>query len=162
MLVAQRFSCKKRVPVVEKPSCRPSFGDLTKTGRSGATLRTPASLKGSLTRRISSRSFQFIASWLTNAIDQIVKERPHEPASDLGERSPQLGPTRDSTTSSRSTDTIGRFKPAAWRLAPAVSWPRYLHKVITIVSVKCPKVNSLPRIFFPGDQTVRAVRVKTR
>ena len=58
-----------------------------------------------------------------------------------------LSGTRAGLTSSGSTDTIGRFKPAAWRLAPAVAWPRFANKVISMLAPRSPKVNSLPKIF---------------
>jgi hypothetical protein len=61
------------VPVVEKPSRR-LFLETYQKKASKSTIRTPASLKGLLTRRIL--FLRFVASWLTNAIDRIVKERP--------------------------------------------------------------------------------------
>jgi hypothetical protein len=59
MLVAQRFLEKKRVPVVEKPSRRP-FLETYQKKASKSTIRTPASLKGLLTRRIL--FLRFVAS----------------------------------------------------------------------------------------------------
>jgi hypothetical protein len=57
--------------------CEPSRRLVTRgpprSGVTGLTTRTPASLKGKLTRRI----FTYLVSfWLTNAIDRIVKEQP--------------------------------------------------------------------------------------
>ena len=56
--------------------CEPSRRQMTwgppRPGVTESTARTPASLKGNLTRRI----FTYLVSfWLTNAIDRIVKER---------------------------------------------------------------------------------------
>ena len=48
-------------------------GDHPDRAFTGLTARTPASLKGQLTRRIYA---YLVSSWLTNAIDRIVKELP--------------------------------------------------------------------------------------
>ena len=88
-------------------------------GVSGLTARTPASLKGNLTRRIYSYLVSF---WLTNAIDRIVKELPlAQTGSSVRIADPTaLDPERHSLAS--STDTIGRCESALEQLAPAVVW----------------------------------------
>jgi hypothetical protein len=85
----------------------------------GLTARTPASLKGHLTRRIDA---YLVSSWLTNAIDRIVKERPlaQTGGSARNALATALDPKRYCLAP--STDTIGRCESALEQLAPAVVW----------------------------------------
>ena len=63
----------KRVPVLASHPAALWPGDHPDRAFTGLTARTPASLKGQLTRRIYA---YLVSSWLTNAIDRIVKELP--------------------------------------------------------------------------------------
>jgi hypothetical protein len=66
-------SHSKRVPVLASHPAALWPGDHPDRAFTGLTARTPASLKGHLTRRIYA---YLVSSWLTNAIDRIVKELP--------------------------------------------------------------------------------------
>ena len=109
--------------------CEPSRRQMTwgppRPGVTESTARTPASLKGNLTRRI----FTYLVSfWLTNAIDRIVKELPLNQTGGSARiaLATALDPKRHCLAS--STDTIGRCKAAFEQLAPAVGWLWFLAK----------------------------------
>ena len=93
--------------------CEPSRRQMTwgppRPGVTESTARTPASLKGHLTRRIYA---YLVSSWLTNAIDRIVKELPlnQTGGSARNALATALDPKRHCLAS--STDTIGRCKAA--------------------------------------------------
>ncbi len=146
------------MPVVES---RPAARILAtyQFGRSGATLHTPASLKGYLTRRISSRlSIPCILADECNRPD--CQRTAARVSAGRDEYSPWPRPTRIGLASPESTDTIGRFKPAAWRLVPAVAWPRFANKVTSMVASRSPKVNS-PQNIFPQWQGFTRARIGT-
>jgi hypothetical protein len=109
----------KRVPVLASHPAALWPGDHPDRAFAGLTARTPASLKGQLTRRIYA---YLVSSWLTNAIDRIVKELPlnQTRGSASNALAAALDPKRHCLAS--STDTIGRCKAAFEQLAPAVGW----------------------------------------
>jgi hypothetical protein len=102
-----------------EPSRRFAAWGPPRPGVTGLTARTPASLKGQLTRRIYA---YLVSSWLTNAIDRIVKELLLEPTGGSARNAlaTALDPERHCLAS--STDTIGRCESAGEQLAPAVVW----------------------------------------
>jgi hypothetical protein len=102
-----------------EPSCRLMAWGPPRPGVTELTARTPASLKGNLTRRISTYLVSF---WLTNAIDRIVKELPLAQTGGSARiaGATALDPERHCLAS--STDTIGRCDSALKQLAPAVVW----------------------------------------
>jgi hypothetical protein len=112
-------SHSKRVPVLASHPAALWPGDHPDRAFTGLTARTPASLKGQLTRRIYA---YLVSSWLTNAIDRIVKELPlnQTGGSARNALATALDPKRHCLAS--STDTIGRCKAAFEQLAPAVAW----------------------------------------